>query len=361
MLQPTFQRTVSADTSNWASDWSLSPSLSTPSGFDSETAPAQSYVNDIGSGTAYTDTADLSRQPAQSTPISATGFDQDFRDPFPQEQTVQSPFPNWDALNDYISGEDANPMDYHPGGAKTMENLRSASSISVPYSPMSQPVGSHNNLTSYAEVGTDSSHSCYPLAYSTLESLPHSRHSFHTSDSFDAVLDTVRSARENVSKLLRCSCSSDPHLAMLYSSITSKILAWYQTAASASHGTRTSHSVSASLPWNYCQPSQFLHTISSPSSVPGIDEVERYNLYMQSSRYTQYKFEDGEQQRDRRQIILQELRGCAQLIGALTNWGSNGDTSAAQAGHLYDFLGGWLRNQLCKIVKEIRYKESATA
>ena len=361
MLQtPPVRRTNSEVTSNWPSDWSPTPSLSTPSGFDSETAPEPPYPNEILQDTTYMETDFLSRQHVQPEPMSATGTDQFFQDPFTQEQTVQSQYPTWETLNDYMGSDDAKPMDYHPNGAKTVEHLRSVSSISFPYSPMSQTVGGHDNMASYTEVTTDDCHSCYPLAYSTLESLPHVRYPGHSRDSFDAVLHTVRSARENISRLLRCSCSSDPHLAMLYSSITSKILAWYQTAASINRGPRTSYPASASLPWIYCQPLPFSQTVFSPSSVTSIGDAETYNLYMQSSPLTQYKFDDGEQPRNRRQIVLHELRGCAQLVEALVNWGGNGDT-CEQAGHLYEFLGGWLKSQLCMIMKQIEHKESSTA
>jgi hypothetical protein len=358
MFQSTFQQTNSEATSQLGSDWSPTPSLSTPSGFDSETAPEPSYTKNIRPGSACMNSASVLAQYAQSEPMLATGFDQVFHNSCTQEHALQPDYSDWRAVNEYIGGNDMSPVDYHPGGAKTIEHLRSASSISVPYSPMSQAVGGHDIMTPCVEITADNFQCCYPLAYSTLESLRQVSHTHpaYTKESFDAALPTIQSARDNVLRLLRCSCSSDPHLAMLYSSITSKILAWHQTIANSTRGFHSRTSVPASSPWNYWQNMPLQQTIFSPSSASSIGEVENYNLYMQSSPFTHYKIDDGEQQRHRRQLVLHELRSCRQLVEALANRGGN-----EQAEYLYDFLGGWLKSELYKLERQIDGREFSIA
>ena len=99
------------------------------------------------------------------------------------------------------------------------------------------------------------SRSCYKLAYSTLESLHHrsylseismlQKDRFSTYASLDSpsspirmagpviptldhVLRKNKTAVSNIRQLMACSCACDPHLAMLYASLITKILNWYQ-------------------------------------------------------------------------------------------------------------------------------------
>ena len=47
----------------------------------------------------------------------------------------------------------------------------------------------------------------------------------------DNILQRSKLAVTSVTRLLDCSCAQEPHLAMLYASIVSKVLSWYQVAA----------------------------------------------------------------------------------------------------------------------------------
>ncbi len=358
MLQYPLQQTELETTSNWNSDWSPTPSLSTRSGFDSETAPGSSYANETHPVTGYMDTVTSSTQQTQPKPMPTSESDQIFQEPFVQEQLVQSDYSDWQALNNYIGGNDVRPVDYYSAGVKTTGHLRSASSASVPYSPMGQTLGSHSDMTTHPNVTVGNAHCCYPLAYSTLDSLRHIKHTYpvSTKESFNAVHPVIRSARENVLQLLKCSCSSDPHLAMLYSSIIFKILAWYQTAASANSVVHAGASVSASSPWSYCQPSPLSQTVFSPLSASSFGEVDHFNTYLQPSHFRQYDADVLEQQEYIRKLIMNELRGCGPLVETLANWRGNGQ-DCEKAEFLYDFLGGWLKSELYKMVQDIGSKD----
>jgi hypothetical protein len=69
-----------------------------------------------------------------------------------------------------------------------------------------------------------------------------------------------------------------------------------------------------------------------------------------------YQFDEAEQQRLRRQVVLRELRNCSQLVDALANWCGSG---AEQGEFLYDVLGAWLKSELYKTVREIEGVQAA--
>lgn len=305
------------------------------------------------------DNAVLPTKSAQPEPRSTIESNHLLRNPFAEGQIVQSESPNWQALEEYVGGNDVNPVDYYPTGPETTEHLRSVSSIPVPYSPMSQATRMHDAMPPHLNSSMYNSHCCYTSAYSILDSLRHVRH-IHpasTKGSYNAVLLTAQSAIRDVSQLLKCPCSSDPHLAMLYSSITSKILTWYQTAAGVNPASQSSTSVSASLPWSGCQSLCSARPDFPPLSVPRTGEGENFNLYMQPSQHQHFDFEDLEQQRYKRRAILHELRGLGQLVQALANWRGK-SPACEQAECLYDVLGGWLKSEIYKTVKSIESRDS---
>ena len=68
-----------------------------------------------------------------------------------------------------------------------------------------------------------------------------------------------------------------------------------------------------------------------------------------------YQFDEADQERLRRQVVLKELRKCGQLVDALANWQSSAQ-SAEQAEFLYDVLGAWLKSELHKTVLQVEGK-----
>jgi hypothetical protein len=218
---------------------------------------------------------------------------------------------------------------------------------SSPQSPKATPSYMQNPLR--VSISMPSSHCCYTLAYSTLESL-RIINADNTAGvelkSLDSVLSITKTAVSNVLQLLSCSCASDPHLAMLYSSITSKILTWYQIAAGvtpASPPQTPSLSSAASSPSS----SSFF---SSPMTTPTA-ETTTFSIEVKPIKIGLFQFDEAEQEALRRQVVLRELKKCATLVEALATWGSGSKTG--QAEFLYDVLGAWLKSELFKTLREV--------
>jgi hypothetical protein len=76
-----------------------------------------------------------------------------------------------------------------------------------------------------------------------------------------------------------------------------------------------------------------------------------FNIALQPLQFGVYQFDEAEQQRLRRQVVLRELKNCGQLVEALANW--RGDGASEQGEFLYDVLGAWLKSELFKTVQEV--------
>ena len=156
-----------------------------------------------------------------------------FIDPFARKQSVKLDLPDIQAIRDFVSVDTmhaVNPMHFpevpFPESMPANNGFLPPSNTVSPHSPRSNPSYSMNPLR--VSISMPSQHCCYTLAYSTLESLQIINPENSTNvelKSLDSVLSITKEAVANVLQLLPCPCSSDPHLAMLYSSITSKILA----------------------------------------------------------------------------------------------------------------------------------------
>jgi len=272
-----------------------------------------------------------------------------FVDPFARKQSVKLDLPDIQALRDFVTVETINPVDYSFTEGIPMDTgfLPPSNTVS-PHSPGSTPSYTQNPLRMSISMPTQ--HCCYTRAYSTLESLriinPQNSSDIELK-SLDSVLSITRDAVANVLQLLSCSCSSDPHLAMLYSSITSKILTWYQIAAGvkpASPPTSPPSLSAASSPSS--------STFSSPLSTPS-SENSTFNIEMKPIKIGLFEFDEDMQQALRREVVLRELRKCGSLVEALATWGISNVSKAQQAGYLYDVLGAWLKTELYKTLQEV--------
>ena len=76
-----------------------------------------------------------------------------------------------------------------------------------------------------------------------------------------------------------------------------------------------------------------------------------FSIQVQPLRFGLYEFDEAEQERLRRQVVLRELKKCGQLVDALANWRADGHSE--QAEFLYDVLGAWLKSELYKTVREV--------
>ncbi|KAH6643086.1 hypothetical protein C7974DRAFT_386764 [Boeremia exigua] len=346
--------------SAWNSSWSSTPSLRstpdfefemTPEPFDMTMTPEPMFMDStMAMGFPFMDdyllpASDFSMDTMQSLEPELT-----FRDPFAKKQSVQLDLPNIQALKDYIGGESVNPFDYTFQDVGLGISLDGSSTSSAEPSPKTTAFDQSRSRLSVS-VSMPTSHCCSELAHSTLESLriigPDSAQPWPTeSKSLDFVLSTTKLAVQSVLQLLNCPCSSDPHLSMLYSSITSKILNWYQIAAGvmpAAAPLGTAPSLSSSSP----TPSS---AYSSPLSTPS-SEHSTFSVQMQPLKFGLYQFDEADQERLRRQVVLKELKKCGQLVEALANWRGNGQSE--QAEFLYDVLGAWLKSELYKTLQEI--------
>jgi hypothetical protein len=293
----------------------------------------------------------------QRDSVQTVEHENTFRDPFAKAQSVQLDLPDIQALQSYIGGDVVNAMDYTFVNASTTATSQALSSSSTTHSPMSQSMDSYN-LPMHDSISMPTTHCCYSLAYSTLESLKSigadatPTYLILTQEVFDSVLSIIRLAAESVLQLLRCSCSSDPHLAMLYSSITSKILAWHQTAVGVNVTASASTSaLSSPLGTNSCISSPLTVGYSSTSNMPVCEDNLTFGIQMQSSRSVTYELGELEQRRRRRQVVLGELHKCGQLVEALSGWTGKG-LACEQVEFLYNILGAWLKSEMYKTVRE---------
>jgi hypothetical protein len=322
--------------SSWSSNWSSTPSLPGTPEFDFELTP-EPFYGDMSDLTFMDDillpTSQLDPEPMQSIEPTLT-----FRDPFAKRQSVQLNLPDIQALKDFIGGDMVNPMDYSYSDV-SLDPYMFTSESSSPQSPKTMSMNNTYNPMRVS-ISMPTSHCCYTLAYSTLESLriigSDATNAYPSMEckSLDNVLTITRLAVQSVLQLLSCSCSSDPHLAMLYSSITSKLLTWYQIAADVN--------VTARAP------------LSPASSAE--DEEPAFNINFEPLHFGVYQFDAQEQQLLRRQIVLRELKNCGQLVEALANW--RGEGEAGQGEFLYDVLGAWLKSELYKTVKEVELAQA---
>jgi hypothetical protein len=305
-------------------------------------APDLGFMDDI-----LLPTSQLEPEPMQSIEPELT-----FRDPFAKRQSVQLDLPDIEALKNFIGGDAVNPMDYSFDA--TLDPYFFNAVSSTPQSPKTNLDLNYNyNPMRRVSISLPTSHCCYTLAYSTLESLriigADATNAYPSMEckSLDNVLSITRLAVHSVLQLLSCPCSSDPHLAMLYSSITSKLLTWYQIAA----GVNVTASARVLPPLSSGSMSPASSGFSSPLSTSSSETEMAFNIALQPLQFGVYQFDEAEQQRLRRQVVLRELKNCGLLVEALASW--SGDGAAGQGEFLYDVLGAWLKSELFKTVREV--------
>lgn len=207
-------------------------------------------------------------------------------------------------------------------------------------------------------------HNCHKLAYSTLETLSF-RHEDLTlakgeplTQTMDQVLNRNKHAVNNMHQLLKCSCSKSPHLAMLYASITSKILMWYQLAAGCTKPT-TSWDYFSSLS-GVTQPTPPLSASSSPSMnfvQPGSPITQTNQFVVTPMQFSVGAFsvdDESAQEALRRQLLLSELKKAGILIDLLSIQGRD-ELATGEVNDIYSALGTWLK---CELNRTIAFLKS---
>lgn len=208
------------------------------------------------------------------------------------------------------------------------------------------------------------SHNCHKLAYSTLESLSFRQESLTLAkgepltQTMDQVLNRNKHAVNNMHQLLKCSCSKSPHLAMLYASITSKILMWYQLAAGCTKPT-TSWDYFSSLV-SVTQPTPPLSASSSPSMnfvQPGSPVTQANQFVVTPMQFSVGAFsvdDESAQEALRRQLLLSELKKAGNLIDLLSIQGRD-ELATGEVNDIYSALGTWLK---CELNRTIAFLKS---
>jgi hypothetical protein len=331
----------------------------------------------------FANTTNLHAYPSPTSPEFAQTVKPEltFKDPFAKRESFprfHTPLPSdFQALKDFIGGENdgAHGFDYALHDEHNMFGSERSSDDEDVQSPMGTHSPSINSLQS--NITVPDPHCCYTLAYSTLESL-HFRNSTGnstgspttgngtTSDTaqtqtLDSVLAACKSAVRNVMQLLSCRCANNPHLAMLYASITSKILSWYQVAAGIQKSSSANKlpdlfSTSGGLP-----PTPALSAASSPSfSSSGVSTprsttsgAAAFPIKLQPLRIGLFEFDEEDQDALRRQVVLRELRKCSGLVEALANWRTSHASDGESAEYLFDVLGAWLKSELFRTMREV--------
>ncbi|KAI1129228.1 hypothetical protein F5Y10DRAFT_238840 [Nemania abortiva] len=173
----------------------------------------------------------------------------------------------------------------------------------------------------------------------------------------DRVLHLNRNAIDRLTRLLGCSCRRSPHLAMLYASIISRILVWYQQAVGCKKSwcPNTTPSDSTSVAGSNATPS----STSTAEDIPSLSRTTGFVVEPMQLTMGAFKIDDQVVQATlRSHLVLSELKKAAFLIDHFTSQGLGGSNTASSVDALYTSLGNWLRSELSRTVKEIKSRMS---
>lgn len=310
---------------------------------------------------------------------------------------------------------DADSAAHMPASHRLPTSFSSSSLESFPPGETAAAANTNtNNNPPPSLLQADSSHHCQKLAYATLDSLgvrqdggPEQQQQQQT---MDKVLNRNKQAVDNMRQLLACPCSRSPHLAMLYASITSKILMWYQLAAGCASRPTAAATTTAtwdSFPpldgnsgsnsccggvgvgattghYSHSQPTPPLSASSSPVASPVTAQAQaqiQAQVQVQQQQHkgfvvTPMQFsvgafsvdDEAAQEALRTQLLLSELRKAGHLIDLLCMQGGRpGESAAAAAGvgaagaapggevnDIYSALGTWLKCELNRTVGSLQ-------
>lgn len=167
----------------------------------------------------------------------------------------------------------------------------------------------------------------------------------------DHVLRLNRDASERLGCLIECPCANTPHVALLYASIISRILVWYQQAAgctqnpsSRNHAASTASSTATSFRTN-----TWASTPSTGFSVPpakmAIGNFNVDDLRVESAL--------------KMQLLAGEMKRAGHLVDKFTSHYSSSQNLTEEAflggaDSLYSKLDSWLRREHSRIDNMIR-------
>lgn len=222
---------------------------------------------------------------------------------------------------------------------------------SIPFE--AQPMAPHLAAMSKA-------HDCYATAISTLDSL--SCDPTETPLAIDQVLRGNKTAITVVRRLLACTCAADPRLAMLYGSITAKIMSRYQTASMQRPAACTSVVTPSGngiiTPNSASTPSASSSTggaslVSMPHPHPPAPDPSFTPL---PSAIGSFELDADDRTHLGWQLLLSEFHKASGLIDALATTRPAATSTAAteRVVMLYATLGAWLRCEWTVSMREIK-------
>ncbi|OCL13867.1 hypothetical protein AOQ84DRAFT_351790 [Glonium stellatum] len=138
---------------------------------------------------------------------------------------------------------------------------------------------------------------------------------------------------------------------MLYASIASKILIWYQIAGGIKPSYSTPPTIhSGSTPSSVSSMTGCMGS-PTPTSRSGLGSSTPVAITLMPITIGAFSLDEDDQEPLRRQFLLSELRKAGQLIDALAGWRSDdGD----EVDHLYGTLGAWLKSELLRTITEVQ-------
>lgn len=321
-------------------------------------------------------------------------------------------FPMWDNMDDHLNG---NSLMTAVDGSENYGNLLPSSmsmdfdewaflnpsldhqlTTSLETTPISAsperssfPMNAITNQTGNGTfVESIHDHNCPKEAYAVLSSLsfinlnkhvstplqPTSRSGSSTTPDqvpLDHVLRLNREACERLTRLLACSCARSPHLAMLYASIFSRVMIWYQQAVGCTQSaswnptiidtaihSASSTSAGDSSPWSGTTVTTAKSACTSIPQATGV-AVSPIQIAMGS-----FAIDDQFVQKAlKKQLVLSEMRRAGRVIDLFIQQGCGGHCSADECSFggvdsLYKSLGSWLRGEHARIMGIMKAKLS---
>lgn len=250
-------------------------------------------------------------------------------------------------------------------------NSESSNSMSSPSRSASPAAPNRNAPLHLPQISNDSSgtHDCYMIASSTLAILHVSsrpmpsdsgneaistlssnataRVPMQDAQHLDEVLQCTRQAMGNVLHLLRCSCASDPQMAMLHASIIIRILFWHQLAA----GVKISNSLP--LPsWDgspIMDPFVETETTASRSHRSSCS-TSTVSVSSEPIKIGNYIPDLEDQEPMRRLFLLISLKKLGRLMEIFSQVGDPVDVGT---GHIRGMLASWLNSELSQTIKAV--------
>ena len=266
----------------------------------------------------------------------------------------------------------------HPPEVEGLSLPSTQSRISL--ARMSENAGAED---AFRNPSPGSDHDCSPEAYGILLRLSSPRSKFALGVSLpaptqlafksgddqqvpvDQILRLNREAGERLGLLLTCSCSRHPHLALLYASIISLILALYQQAARCSQMDSATDIKSSSVsspgslsgsqsPWSSTMTSSADGRSFGNSTINGAvgHALEPAQMTMGS-----FRVDDQEVRAALTiQLLLGEIKRAGHLIDLLSSRSSSGIDEMPVDGidSLYRNLTAWLRREHSRIVESLK-------